>query len=82
MQSDTASCLASHDIIAYVHQSDKEPDGLGLTVVQWIYTEALTERSLDTHFSFVSTVVNVMSKAEMISGRSSKFMTPSVTPVD
>jgi hypothetical protein len=57
-------CLASHDIIAYIHHLNKELEGLGLTVVQWICTEAHTGAGrLDTLFSFVN---NLMSKEEMI----------------
>jgi hypothetical protein len=52
-QSENAPCLASHYIIAYIHHLNKRGlEGLGLTLVQWIYTEA----GLDTHFSFVNTV--------------------------
>lgn len=50
-------CLASHDIIANIHLLNKELEGIGLTVVQWIYTEARTGKGqLDTYFAFVNTV--------------------------
>jgi hypothetical protein len=36
IQPDNSSCLASHDIIAYIHHLNKELKSLGLKVVQWI----------------------------------------------
>jgi hypothetical protein len=57
IQSDNVSCLASHDVIAYIQHLSKELEGLGLTVVKWIYIEAHTGKGqLDTHFAFVDTV--------------------------
>jgi hypothetical protein len=57
IQSDNASCLASHDNIPYIHHLNKELALLGLTVAVWIYTEAGTGKGrLDTHFSFVNIV--------------------------
>jgi hypothetical protein len=57
IQSDNASCLASHDNIAYIHHLNKTLEGLGMTVVQWIYNEAQTGKGrLDTHFSFVNII--------------------------
>jgi hypothetical protein len=37
---DNAACLASHDIIAYIHHLSKELEGFGLAVILWICTEA------------------------------------------
>ncbi len=42
IQSDNASCLASHDIIAYIHHFNKELADIGLRVIQWIYIDAQT----------------------------------------
>ena len=53
--SDNASCLASHDIIPYIHNLNQELQGQGVTVRKWIYTEACTGKNrLDTHFSYVN----------------------------
>jgi hypothetical protein len=65
IQSDNALWLPSYDIIAYIHHSIKELEGLGLTVVQWLYTEAQRGKGrLETHFSFV----DIMFKAFVESG--------------
>jgi hypothetical protein len=42
IQSENVSCLASHDSIACIHCLNKGLEGLGLTVVYWIYAEAQT----------------------------------------
>ena len=61
--SDNASCLASHDIIAYIHYLNKEIQGI--KVSKWIYTEACTGKNrLDTHFSYV----NLRLKAYVLDG--------------
>jgi hypothetical protein len=69
IQSDNASCLASHDNIAYMHHLNKER--AGQTVIQWIYTEAQTgEGRLDAHFSFVNIVMSVdIKEAELEEAR-------------
>jgi hypothetical protein len=52
VQSDNASCLPSHDIIACIHHLNKELDGLLIKVVPWICTEAQASKGrLDTHLS-------------------------------
>jgi hypothetical protein len=57
IQSENASCLASHNIIACIHHLNKELEGLGLTVVPWIHTEVQTGRGrLDTYLTVVNTV--------------------------
>jgi hypothetical protein len=57
IQSDNASCLASHDIAYTFTIWSKELEGLGLAVVQWIYTATQTGKGrLYTHFSFVNAV--------------------------
>jgi hypothetical protein len=55
VQSDNASCLASHNIITYIHRLNKRLEDLGLTAAEWIYPWAQTGKGrLDTHFSFVN----------------------------
>lgn len=58
LQSDNASCFASHDNIPYLYHLNKEMKeemNMNISVDRWIYTEAQTGKGkLDTHFSFVN----------------------------
>ena len=59
LQSDNASCYASHDNIPYVYHLNKEFEtkNKDIRVDRWVYTEAQTGKGkLDTHFSFVNTL--------------------------
>jgi hypothetical protein len=58
LQSDNASCFATHDAIPFVHHLNAETRGdSNLQIVKWINTEAQTGKGrLDTHFSFVNTL--------------------------
>lgn len=59
LQSDNASCFASHDNIPYIHHLNKELETkmMDIRIVRWIYTEAQTGKGkLDTHFSYVNTL--------------------------
>jgi hypothetical protein len=64
IQSDNASCLASHDIIAYIHHFRRR--------------RARDDWTL-THLSSTQCFL-LMSKAEMMSGWSSKYMTSFQSP--
>ena len=73
--SDNASCLSSHDLIAYVHDLNKRLTGV--KIKNWVYTEACTGKNcLDTHFSFVNITLkgfimdgnNIINEGEIYEG--------------
>lgn len=52
LQSDNASCFASHEHVRHVHMLNKQD---GPKVTRWIYTESGSGKtSLDCHFSYVN----------------------------
>jgi hypothetical protein len=55
VQSDNASCLASHNKIPYIHFLNQELAAIGVRISKWINTEAQTGKGrLDTHFAYVN----------------------------
>ena len=60
VQSENASCLASHNKIPYVHFANKSTGKYGINGVLvkiWLHTEAQTGRGrLDTHLSYVNII--------------------------
>ena len=59
LQSDNASCFATHDNIPFVYHLNKDMarNNYHIRIDRWIYTEAQTGKGrLDTHFSYVNTV--------------------------